>query len=126
MKSSVSANARTMGQPKSATVSVENAGSVKGLSAWALATVAIAAWGLTGGTLLLLEGLKIREPSGPCNSLVLRDSVRKIWHLVPPRRELLRPGTRVLRHPHRPRACKRRRIRQLEALGYKVTFQPAA
>ena len=33
MKSSVSANARTMGQPKSATVSVENAGSVKGLSA---------------------------------------------------------------------------------------------
>ena len=61
MKSSVSANARTMAQPKSATVSVENAGSVKGLSAWALATVAIAAWGLIGGTLLLLEGLKIRR-----------------------------------------------------------------
>ena len=61
MKSSVSAKARTMAQPKSATVSVENAGSVKGLSAWALATVAIAAWGLTGGTLLLLEGLKIRR-----------------------------------------------------------------
>ena len=45
---------------------------------------------------------------------------------VRPRGPLPRPRPRLLRHPHRPRPQKRNHIRQLEALGYKVTFEPAA
>ena len=51
-----------------------------------------------------------------------------IWHLlVRPRRPLPRPRRRLLRHAaSTPTRKKRNHIRQLEALGYKVTLEPAA
>ena len=45
---------------------------------------------------------------------------------VRPRRPIPRPRPRLLRRPHRPERRKRNHIRQLEALGYTVTVQPAA
>ena len=50
-----------------------------------------------------------------------------IWHLLSdPDARYPRPRRRLLRHPHQPRTRKRNHIRQLEALGYKVTLEPAA
>ena len=46
-----------------------------------LVTAAVGAWGLIGGTLLLAGGLQ-DPPIPPANSLVLRDAVRKIGHLL--------------------------------------------
>jgi gamma-glutamyltranspeptidase len=50
-----------------------------------------------------------------------------IWHVLAEAHRLPRPGLGLLHPPPRqPEARKRRLIHELEALGHKVTIEPAA
>jgi len=66
---------------------------------------------------------------GKLKALVARGPIHPGHHLAPairPRVPLPRPRPQLLRQPLGPEKTKRNRMRQLEALGYRVTLEPAA